>query len=335
MKTTAPKKAATLHDVAREAGVSLITASRALSKPELVSDKTLERVKQAVASTGYLPNLLAGGLKSRKSQMIAGILPAVSVAQFLPTLQALTDTLAQAGYQLILGQSGYNQAREDALINTMISRRPDGLFMAGLVGSSSARDRLVQAGIPVVESWDYSDRPVDMLVGFSHLKVGGAIAGYFLSKGWKRVGIASADDHRARQRCEGFVATWGREVPTAFVPAPSGLALGRQALSQLLAQAPDLQAIYCSSDQMAQGVMIEAQARGLRVPQDLALCGFGNAEFSAHVEPALTTVSVDGRLIGELSARLILERCTGHTPQHPIVDIGFQILERASTAKTP
>ena len=106
MKTTAPKKAATLHDVAREAGVSLITASRALSKPELVSDKTLERVKQAVAATGYLPNLLAGGLKSRKSQMIAGILPAVSVAQFLPTLQALTDTLAQAGYHLILGQSG-------------------------------------------------------------------------------------------------------------------------------------------------------------------------------------------------------------------------------------
>ncbi|MET0508680.1 MAG: LacI family DNA-binding transcriptional regulator, partial [Burkholderiaceae bacterium] len=89
----------TLHDVAREAGVSLITASRALGNPSLVSAATIARVQRAVEATGYIPNLLAGGLKSRRSLMVAGIVPALSVAQFLPTVETLTEALAEAGYQ--------------------------------------------------------------------------------------------------------------------------------------------------------------------------------------------------------------------------------------------
>ena len=107
-------KSATLHDVARVAGVSPITASRALSNPAMVSPRTIERVKQAVQTTGYIPNLLAGGLKSKRSLMVAALVPAVSVSQFLPTVEALTETLDGAGYQLILGQSGYDQSREAA-----------------------------------------------------------------------------------------------------------------------------------------------------------------------------------------------------------------------------
>ncbi|MDD0837124.1 LacI family DNA-binding transcriptional regulator [Curvibacter sp. HBC61] len=333
MKPSSAAKAATLHDVARLAGVSLITASRALSKPELVSDKTIARVQEAVAQTGYLPNLMAGGLKSRRSQMVAGIIPALSVAQFLPTLQTLTETLAQSGYQLILGQTGYDVQREEALINTMISRRPDGLFMTGLVHAAAARERLQKAGIPVVESWDFSPQPVDMLVGFSHPAVGAAIADYFRRQGRQRVGIASANDPRALQRCAGFEARWGQPVPTALVPAPSGLARGREALSALLAQSPALEAVYCSSDQMAQGVLVEAQARGLRVPEDLALCGFGNAEFSAHMVPALTTVHVDGAGIGQRAAQMILQRCAGQPVTEPVQDMGFSIIERRSTER--
>jgi LacI family transcriptional regulator, gluconate utilization system Gnt-I transcriptional repressor len=183
-----------------------------------------------------------------------------------------------------------------------------------------------------VETWDLSDRPFDMLVGFSHLKVGSAIAGYFLGKGWQRVAIATGDDHRAALRREGFLATMGREVPTATVPAPSSLALGRHALTELLRKDPALQAICCSSDQLAQGVLAEAQARGLRVPEDLAVCGFGDAEFSAHMQPSLTTVHVDGAAIGRLAARLIIDRCQGTPIAQPIIDVGFLIVERRSTS---
>lgn len=329
-KSPAPK-AATLHDVAREAGVSLITASRALSNPGIVSKQTIARVHEAVEATGYIPNLLAGGLKSRRSLTVAALVPAISVAQFLPTVQALTEALDVAGYQLLLGQSGYDHSREVALIDTLAGRRPDGIVVTGLLRSDEARQRLRRLGIPVVETWDLTDRPVDMVVGFSHLKVGSAVAGFFLGKGWQRFGIATGDDHRASMRRDGFLSTVGRDVPTAVVPAPSSLALGRRALSELLRQEPRLQAVCCSSDQLAQGVLVEAQARGFRVPEDLAVCGFGDAEFAAHAEPSLTTVHVDGAAIGRLAARLVLERCRGQAVAERVVDVGFRIVERQST----
>ncbi|SOZ16758.1 Transcriptional regulator, LacI family [Cupriavidus taiwanensis] len=331
MTNTNLPKSVTLHDVAREAGVSLITASRALSNPSMVSEKTIARVQQAVAATGYIPNLLAGGLKSKRSLMVAALVPNIAVAQFLPTVKALTDALDAAGYQLILGQTGYDHAREEALLGTMISRRPDGIVVTGLVHSQAARERLRRAGIPVVETWDLSDRPVDMSVGFSHVKVGSSVAGYFLGKGWRRLGIATGDDHRASVRREGFVSTVGHEVPTVVVPAPSSLALGRQALAGLLEQDPRIQAIYCSSDQLAQGVMVEALARGLRIPEDLAICGFGDADFAAHLKPSLTTVHVDGAAIGALAARLLLDRCQGKAVSQPVIDVGFRVIEREST----
>ncbi|HXI68372.1 MAG TPA: LacI family DNA-binding transcriptional regulator [Steroidobacteraceae bacterium] len=331
MTNTNPPKSVTLHDVAREAGVSLITASRALSNPSMVSEKTIARVQQAVEATGYIPNLLAGGLKSKRSLMVAALVPNIAVAQFLPTVKALTDALDAAGYQLILGQTGYDHAREEALLGTMISRRPDGIVVTGLVYSQAARERLRRAGIPVVETWDLSDRPVDMTVGFSHVKVGSAIAGFFLGKGWRHLGIATGDDHRASVRREGFVSTVGHDVPTVVVPAPSSLALGRQALAGLLEKDPRIQAIYCSSDQLAQGVMVEALARGLRIPEDLAICGFGDADFAAHLNPSLTTVHVDGAAIGALAARLLLDRFRGKPVSQPVIDVGFRIVERAST----
>jgi LacI family gluconate utilization system Gnt-I transcriptional repressor len=332
MNASRPFKTATLADVARVAGVSTITASRALANPTLVSAKTIARVHDAVTQTGYIPNLLAGGLKSTRSMTVACLVPAISVAQFLPTVQALTQALAAAGYQLVLGQTGYDHAREDALIDAMVARRPDGLVVTGLVHSQSARDKLRRIGLPVVETWDLSEHPIDKVVGFSHRQVGAKVAAFFRRKGWQRVGVATGDDERAALRLQGFVDTLRREVPVARVPAPSNLALGRDALVSLLQQEPGLQAVFCSSDQLAQGVLSEAQACGLRVPQDLAVCGFGGADFAAHMVPSLTTVQVDGAAIGIRAAELIIASCRGEASGAPVTDLGFRIVERESTA---
>ena len=331
MIASRPFKTATLADVARAAGVSTITASRALSKPALVSPQTIARVREAVQSTGYIPNMLAGGLKSTRSMTVACLVPAISVAQFLPTVQALTQALAAQGYQVVLGQTGYDHAREEALIDALLARRPDGLVVTGLVHSRSARDKLRRLGLPVVETWDLSDQPIDKLVGFSHPQVGAAVAGFFRRKGWRRVGIATGDDERAAQRRQGFVAALGRDVPVAVGPAPSNLALGRRALGLLLQQQPRLQAVFCSSDQLAQGVLSEAQARGLRVPADLAVCGFGDADFAAHMVPSLSTVQVDGAEMGARAAALIIAGCRGEAAAPSVFDLGFRIVERSST----
>ncbi|WP_201160010.1 substrate-binding domain-containing protein [Rhodoplanes elegans] len=101
-------------------------------------------------------------------------------------------------------------------------------------------------------------------------------------------------------------------------------------LGELLAQDPAIRAITCSADQLAQGVVVEALARGLRVPDDIAVCGFGNAEFSAHTVPSLTTVNVDGAAIGRLAGEMILARCRGETVPERIVDVGFEVVQRKS-----
>ncbi|HAP24312.1 MAG TPA: GntR family transcriptional regulator, partial [Achromobacter sp.] len=233
-------KSITLHDVARAAGVSLITASRALGNPGRVSEATIARVQQAVTETGYIPNLLAGGLKSRRSHTVAALVPIISVPQFLPTIEALTVELDREGYQLILGQMGYDRGREEALLNAMAGRRVDGVVVAGLLSDIPAAHRLREIGIPVVETWDLTERPLDMLVGFSHRKVGSAVAEFFLSKGWRNVGLATGDDQRAAVRRAGFLETLGHDVPTAVVPAPSNVASGRRAAAELFAKSPGL-----------------------------------------------------------------------------------------------
>ncbi|EHK66023.1 LacI family DNA-binding transcriptional regulator [Achromobacter arsenitoxydans] len=326
------QKSITLHDVAREAGVSLITASRALSNPDRVSDKTVARVQAVADAIGYIPNLLAGGLKSRRSKTVAALVPIISVQQFLPTIEALTEQLDRAGYQLLLGQTGYDRAREADLLNSMVGRQVDGIVMAGLLSDTPARTRIRAAGIPLVETWDITDEPFDMLVGFSHLEVGRAVADYFLAKGWTRFGVATGDDQRALIRRQGFVDRIGHDVPTAVVPAPSNVGSGRQAGAELLTKDPSIRAIFCSSDTLAEGVLTEARVRGLRVPEDLAVCGFGGTPFSGHLAPTLTTVHVDGSRIGVEAGRILLARCRGETPDEPFVDVGFRIIERESTA---
>jgi LacI family transcriptional regulator, gluconate utilization system Gnt-I transcriptional repressor len=331
---TAPaarRASVTLHDVSRVAGVSLITASRALSNPQVVSAATLARVLDAVETTGYVPNLIAGGLKSRRSMTVGALVPYIGVPQFLPTVQALTSTLDAAGYQLILGQTGYDRAREAALLDTLLGRRVDAIVSAGLLTSGTHIERLRRLGVPVVETWDLTERPLDMLVGFSHGQVGGAVAGFFLARGWQAVGMVTADDERAMRRRDGFVAAIGREVPTATLSAPGTVERGRTAMRDLLARGVPLRALFCSSDAIALGVLNEARARGVRVPQDLAVVGFGDADFAAHLEPALSTVHIDGAAIGEQAAALVIARCRGQAVPRPIVDIGFRIVERAST----
>ncbi len=354
----------TLRDVARLAKVSAITASRALNTPDKVSPDTLERIRAAVAHTGYVPNLLAGGLASNRSRLVAAVVPTIAGSVFLETIQALTDELASAGFQLILGQSGYRDSREDALLDALIGRRPDGIVLTGVMRSPEGRKRLLASGIPVVETWDLTSTPIDMLVGFSHQKVGAEVAAHLHRKGYRRCAIVTADDHRAGLRRSGFEARWqaltfgvdagarrsanasantsatrARALPAWTVPAPSTLAGGRAALTGLLAQYPRLDAIWCSSDVLAHGVLTEAHARGLRVPQDLAVLGFGDLAFAAHTHPALTTVRIDGTAIGREAARCIIERNhsdvngngSAATRTGPKVrDIGFAIIERAS-----
>ncbi len=325
----------TLHDVAKLAGVAPITASRALNTPDQVSAEVLRKVGDAVARTGYVPNLLAGGLASTRSRLVAAVVPTISGPVFLESVQSLTEALAERGYQLMLGQAGYTSNREDALLEAIIGRRPDGIVLTGIMHSAEGRKRLLASGIPVVETWDLTPTPIDMLVGFSHLDVGRAVAEFLHAKGRQRLAVVAGDDERAMRRLESFQATARAlglpEVRVVVVPAPTTLRSGRGALTALLRGQPVVDAVFCSSDLLALGVMTEARAAGVEVPRQLAVVGFGDLEFAADLHPALTTVRINGAAIGRQAAHFIVERAEGRAVAQRVIDIGFSIVDRHSS----
>lgn len=329
----------TLGDVARIAGVSPITASRALNTPEQVAPETLARVREAVARTGYVPNRLAGGLASARSRLVAAVVPTIAGPVFMEMVQSLTSALAEAGYQLMLGQSGYTESREDALLEAIIGRRPDGIVLTGIMHSAEGRRRLLASGIPVVETWDLTPTPIDMLVGFSHIEAAAAVVRHLQAKGRRRLALLSGDDERAQRRNRGFVdealrlglARDAADIPVELVPAPTTLGSGRAGLGRLLARAPETDAVFCSSDLLALGVLTEAAARGIAVPRQLAVVGFGDLAFAADTEPALSTVRIDGTAIGRRAAGFIVDRAEGRTVGDKVLDLGFRVIERASS----
>ena len=327
-----PPAGATVKDVARVAGVSPITVSRALSAPDRLAANTLARVRGAIRQTGYVPNLLAGGLRSARSRLVAAVVPTIAGPVFLDTIQALTDALDERGYQLLLGQAGYRNSREDALIDAIIGRRPSGIVLTGAMHSDAGRRRLEASGIPVVETWDLTPTPIDMVVGFSHERIGEAVAGYLHARGRRRLAIVSGDDPRALRRKEGFARAARKlgieAVPVEWVPAPTTLASGRAGLARLIEANPRVDAVAASSDLVALGVLMEAQARGIAVPADLGIVGFGDLTLLAGVAPSLTTVRIDASRMGRLAASCIIDRAEGREVARRMVDVGFTIVER-------
>ena len=328
-----PPRAPTLEDVARTAGLSSMTVSRALNTPQLVRPKTVEKVLAAVKATGYIPNALAGGLASRRSKLIAVVVPQINNSMFVDTIQTISDELAERGYHMLLCVAGYTQENEAELVATLLSRRPDGIVLTGIHHSTELRRVILNASVPVVEIWDLTPTPLDMLVGFSHEKVGEATAEYLMRKGYRRPGLLWTVDNRAALRRSGLtdaLARSGIHNPLAVdVALPARFVSGRQGLSKLL-QAGEFDVIVCSSDTLAQGAIVEAQSRGLRVPDDLAVIGFGDLDFAGDTWPSITTVSVDRQAIGQRAATLLADRIEGIAPQDAIVDIGFHFVERES-----
>jgi LacI family gluconate utilization system Gnt-I transcriptional repressor len=327
--------AITLRDVAKLAGVAPITASRVLNTPGQVSVDVRQKVLDAVQRTGYVPNRMAGGLASSRSRLIAAVVPSTVMSVFMPTIEALNDTLFDAGYQLMLGQSSYSASREESLLEAIIGRRPDGIFLTGILHPGLGRTRLMASGIPVVETWDLTPTPIDMLVGFSHADIGREVARFLMGKGRRRLALIRAEDERADRRASAFTDAVVRAglgpVAVVNVGASRSLLSGREALGQLLAQAPDVDAVFCSSDLLALGVLTEARVRGIAVPQQMAIMGFGDVPFAADMAPALSTVHINGVDIGRLAARHLIDRAEGREVAQRLVDVGFSIVERETS----
>ena len=330
-----PGKDGTLQEVANSAGVSSATVSRFFNSPQLLSKKTAQRVRDAVQSLHYVPNLLAGGLASNRSRLVAAVIPTIAQSIFSNTIQALTDTLAAGGYSVMLALTGAGDEHVDRQLLSIIGRRPDGIILTGSILQSSARAQLKSTGITTIETWDLPAEPIDLVVGFSHDEVGKVIGRHVLSRGRRRAFLISATGMRALARRYSFSRTMleaGAPEPTvATFQGPTTYRHGRTAVARHLDSGGKPDVIVCSSDWSAHGALDELRYRQLRVPDDVAVVGFGDLDFASELEPALTTVKIDGSIIGNQAAEFLMLRAQSKPIKKPVVDIGFSLITRNSS----
>jgi LacI family gluconate utilization system Gnt-I transcriptional repressor len=327
----------TLADVAKKAGVSLMTASRALSDPRQVSEKLRLKVEQAVAELGYVPNRAARALASARSHAIAVLVPSFSNAVFTDVLAGIQDALGPDGYQLLIGNTRYSSEEEETLLRLHLQSHPAGILLTGLTQNDAVQKLLDATSIPVVSMMDLSEEAHQPSVGLSQYDAGYAMIRYLLGKGYRRIGYLAAQlDERTMKRTEGYRAALRdaglydarREV---LVPDPSTVALGGELIGRLLANVPDCDAVFCCNDDLAYGAIYQCQRRGIDIPGELAISGFNDLPASAWMKPSLTTIATPRYRIGYEAALLLKRLMAGEDPELKNIDLGFSLIVREST----
>lgn len=336
-KSRRPSGRTRMEDVARLAAVSSATVSRVLRQPDTVSSELAEKVRAAITRLDYLPNLVAGALAAQTVRQVGVIVPSILNAFFSATVDALTQTLSESGYQVMLGTTDYRPEREEAVVESFLAWSPAAMVLTGLVHAPRAQRLLLDARVPVVEMWDLGPAPIDMLVGFSHEGVGRAMTRHMLERGRRRVVFVGADlerDTRAALRRDGYIAAMreaGRE-PLVHAPAErSSVSLGARAFGEAVERFADLDAVFCQNDVLALGALFEARRRAIEVPGQIAVGGFGDLDFAGQTVPRLTTVRPPARELGRQAAELILGVLAGARPAQRVYDLGFTLRVRGST----
>ena len=332
---------AKLDDVARVAGVSLATASRALSTPHLLKPATLNRVREAARLLGYMPHGAARALASRRTHTIGAVIPTLDNAIFASSTQAMQRELGEHGYQLLLGSHEYDPEREVQVTRALLERGVDGLVLVGTDHSPELYQLLAGFRSPYVLTWSLDESGHHHCVGFNNREVGARVAHYLYDLGHREFAVISgfgAHNDRARDRMTGvreaLLARGVRLGAARMVETSFSIQSGREALRALMQAASPPSAVICGNDILAQGAMIEALALGIAIPRALSITGVDDMELSAHISPGLTTVRIPTVEIGRRTAQHLLARINAEKPDKRI-ELAVELIVRGSTGPAP
>ena len=306
----------TLEDVAAAAGVSTATVSRCLNMPEKVAEKTRLRVQSAVDALGYAPNFSARALVERRTKTIGVVIPTMENAVFAEGIQAFQEVLQSAGFMLLIASSGYDPEAEADALRTLVARGADGILLIGFDRSPDVYDFLATQAIPAVVAWAHDPAGPVPSVGFDNAGAMTELVSHAIALGHRKAGVISgiqSGNDRARARVEGAQAALraaGLE-PAPLVETTYGVAEGGAALDRLLEAAPDVTLVVCGNDVLAAGAIRRAASLGLSVPGDLSVTGFDDLGIAQLVDPALTTVRVPHRAMGQAAAERLLGMVDG------------------------
>ena len=336
---TSTRKAPTMADVARLAGVSPMSVSRAFKADASVSDKTRAAILQVAYDLGYVFDSTASNLRSQKTDFVAVTIPSINNANFADTLRGLSEGLQARGLQILLGYTDYDMAEEERLIEQLLRRRPEAIVVTGGRHTPRARRLLENAGIPVIETWDLPEEPIGHVVGFSNATAVRGMVDHFVAQGLTRIAFIGGDasrDTRGADRRAGFVIAMrahGLDASrlVAAGPPPISMREGAMAMGRLLETLPDTQAVICVSDLSAFGALTECQRLGVAVPERYSIAGFGDYEIGAICVPSLTTINPYSHLIGAKAAALILDVLDGRQQGPAVLAIAPELLIRESS----
>ncbi len=305
-----------MDDVARLAGVSTATVSRSLNEPDRVKPVTLEAVRKAVDELGYTPHFAGRALASNKTNTIGAVIPTMDNAIFARGVQALQETLAEAGVTLLVATSGYNRARETEQIKTMLGRGIDGLMLIGEARPAETYALIKRHNVPVVLAWIFKPHSEFPCVGFDNRRAAADMTERVMDAGHRRIAMIagiSEDNDRAADRIAGVrdaLNSRGLDLaPGHLIEVGYDLNEAEAAMETLMASTPRPSAIVCGNDVIAVGALMRARLAGLAVPGDVSVVGFDNIDLASVVEPPLTTVHVPHRRMGITAAELLLARC--------------------------
>jgi LacI family transcriptional regulator, gluconate utilization system Gnt-I transcriptional repressor len=315
-----------MSDVAKRAGVSAMTVSRALKDGASIAEETRGKIRKAVEELGYVLDQSAGSLSSKRSGFVAALIPSINNSNFADTARGLTDALHGSGLQLLLGYTDYSIEKEEELIESMLRRRPEAIVLTGGKHTVRGRKLLENAGIPVVENWDLPSNPVRHAVGFSNAEAAESLVQYLHKNGYRKIGFiggTSNRDTRGADRRVGYERAMKALGLTetrimSFGTPPISMKQGGEALARLVEQWPDVEAAICVSDLSAYGALVECQRRNWSVPDRIAIAGFGDFEISSCCFPTITTVGVNCYDIGLKSGELLLRAIEGERAEKPI-----------------
>lgn len=326
----------TLSQVAQAAGVSPMTASRALNHPDKVSDSTRQSVLESVERLGYVPNLVAGSLASSRSRLVAVIVPSLINSVFVEVIKGLQETLEAQGYQILLGNTDYDLDREYQLVRTFLGWSCSALVTAGLRHNEACHTLLVNCGHPIMEVMELGNG-IDLNVGLDHVAAGRCMASHLVDRNYQRivyVGARLSHDYRAGMRYEGHKAVLkakGLEAPLLELDTLGSLQAGAESLAQVLQDYPATQAIHFANDDLAAGALLAAQRQGLKVPGDIAIAGFNGLPLGQHITPKLTTILSPREDMGRLAAQELIRRLSGKSVYRRQHDVSFTLQLGKST----
>lgn len=316
--------AATILDVARRAGVSTATVSRALAAPDRVAEETRTKVIAAIAATGYTPNASARNLRARSTKIVLALLPGMSNTFFTPILNAIEDTLSAAGYGMIIGDTRNSAQKEAHYTRFILAGQVDGVILFtghlprdGDVTLVSDRVPIALVCNEIVGDDRFSVFDVD-----NRAAVRRAVA-HLVDSGHRHIGhIAGAPGNvEANERRKGFL-----EAMAAFGIEPDEEAIwdggfrfedGVAAAAGFLALRRRPTAIFASADDAAIGFIRSVRDAGILTPRDVSVVGFDDIDYASVIEPPLTTLRQPREELGRLAAEDLLARMAPGAPDIP------------------